>query len=176
MGNHLGGDLGMRFKPLSLFGGLVFVTGLCAIGAVAQSREFIAKDANFAKYDTWTKVGEFKGPNPALGPAHEGNNDTVTRVVFIKNNAKRASNGQFRVGTILAKQHRAADGKIMGITAMVKRGGGFNPEFGGWEWFMLNPETRTVLKNAEGNEVRGAIQMCNGCHSQAKDKDFVFTR
>jgi hypothetical protein len=154
---------------------LALGTLLGALSVFAQQKEFVATEADFVDYDKWTKVGEFKGPSQALGAAHEGNNDTVTRVVFIKGDAKRV-NGQFPVGTIVAKQHRAADGKIMGVTVMAKRGAEFNKEFGGWEWFMLDPATRKIAVGADGKEVRGAIQMCNACHGQAKDKDFVFTR
>ncbi len=49
------------------------------------------------------------------------------------------------------------------------RGGRFSPEGNGWEYFMTdNALTQTLLRG-------GSETMCFGCHSAAKDLDFVFS-
>ncbi len=64
------------------------------------------------------------------------------------------------------------------FTALVKRGGNFNSNNIGWEWFILNQDG-SIETDILGNKFRGANLMggmCGGCHSQVFSKDFVFTK
>ncbi len=134
-------------------------------------QEFAATDSDFLGWTSWTKVAEKSGPDPALGEAHSGNDATVKRIIYIKDNAARGSNGQYPVGTRVVKETRDKDGNIMMITAMAKRGGSFNSAHNGWEWFVI--ENNRISARGE-NLMDG---MCNGCHSGAKSTgDYVFSK
>jgi hypothetical protein len=139
--------------------------------------EFIASSADFQNFRDWAEVATNQGPDPALGTAHQGNDETTTRTIYVKNDADRGSDGRFPVGTIVVKDTRDGDGNTMEVTAMVKRGNNFNPGNNDWEWFMLNEDG--TIKSALGSEMRGAQLMdgmCGACHTQAKDEDFVFSK
>jgi hypothetical protein len=74
----------------------------------------------------------------------------------------------YPVGTIL---------QLFPFEAMAKRGGGFNPEGGGWEYFTLKPNadgTTEILKRG-GAEVTGLTRSsCQTCHLQlAAEHDSV---
>ena len=75
---------------------------------------------------------------------------------------------EYPVGTIL---------QLLPFEAMVKRGGRFNPEGHGWEFFKLGVNERNRSKiNARGmGEVRNFIGSCQGCHmtGQAPQFDLV---
>ncbi len=131
--------------------------------------EFIATDADFANYTAWTFVGERQGPDPALGAAHGGNDSTVKRYIYNYNNMRPSSDGQYPIGARLVKETHDKDGNIIGVTAMVKRGGSFNAANNDWEWFFLE---NGKIKDRGANLMDGA---CGGCHTQAKNKDYVFT-
>lgn len=133
--------------------------------------EFIATDADFANWMSWTKVAEKSGPDPALGQAHSGNDTNVTRYIYNKGNPLKGSNGQYPNGTLVVKETKDKDGNVMMITAMAKRGGTFNQNHNGWEWFVL--ENNSIKDR--GADLMGG--MCNGCHSAVKTtKDYVFSK
>jgi hypothetical protein len=138
--------------------------------------EFVASSSDFSDFRSWTQVATHEGPSPSLGEAHHGNDETVTRTIYVKNNQERGSDGKFPVGTLVVKETKK-DGATIEMTAMVKRGNNFNPENNDWEWFMLN-EDGTIM-TASGSEMRGAKLMggmCGACHSQVKSSDFVFSK
>jgi len=139
--------------------------------------EFVATSADFANFRSWAEVAVNQGPDPALGTAHQGNDETVTRTIYIKDDASRGSNGEFPVGTLVVKDTRDAEGNTMEVTAMVKRGNNFNPDNNDWEWFMLTPDGEIAEDN--GMVMRGAALMqgmCGGCHTQAANQDFIFSK
>ena len=53
------------------------------------------------------------------------------------------------------------------LVVMIKRGKGFNPVGGDWEYLVLN---------GTGTEVRerGNLASCHSCHVRQKESDFVF--
>jgi Cytochrome P460 len=53
------------------------------------------------------------------------------------------------------------------LVAMVKRGAGFNPAGGDWEYIALNG-AGTIIRE------RGQLGSCNTCHAGQKETDFVF--
>ncbi|GAB4318272.1 MAG: hypothetical protein Kow00127_10230 [Bacteroidales bacterium] len=140
-------------------------------------QEYVATDSDFNGFRNWTLVAENQGPDPALGEAHAGNDSTVTRYIYFKDNAVRV-NGAYPVGTIIVKESYNDDNSVHEYTAMVKRGNSFNPSGGDWEWFMLAGEGE-IAKDQDGNPMRGADLMggmCIGCHSQASDRDYAFSK
>jgi len=72
---------------------------------------------------------------------------------------------RYPVGTIL---------QLFPFEAMVKRGGRFNPEGDGWEFFRLSvtPAGTKILARG-GAEVVNIAGSCQGCHAAARSYDFV---
>ncbi|MBL7997161.1 MAG: cytochrome P460 family protein [Candidatus Kapabacteria bacterium] len=149
--------------------------GSCAkeTTTTAPATEFVATDANFSGYATWTQTTTpRRGPDPALGAAHEGNDTNVTRYMYINSaTASRSNNGQYPNGTIIVKEMKR-NGANFAVMGMVKRGGEFNKDHNGWEWVMLSNDGK--IQDRGANLMGG---MCNGCHSGVKStKDYVFTK
>jgi Cytochrome P460 len=164
---------GFRFVLLAVAAGLSL--GSCALFGGGEPSDFDARDGDFAGYEKWALLGTATGATDQLEMAHDAKNPLVTRFIFVKDNAKRKSDGQYPVGTIIAKQSRLADGSLVGVaTAMVKRAKGFSPNAGNWEWFMLEPKTGTIIKNPQGEIQRGKIAMCISCHADGESNDFTF--
>lgn len=140
--------------------------------------EFIADSTSFANFSTWSLDKTNFGPSPSLDVAHAGNDSTVTRKVYFKNGQARV-NGAYPVGTICVKHSTNPAGTVNEIVGMVKRGNGFNPTTGDWEWFMLDANGK-IAKDMSGMEMRGGASMmngmCNGCHGKASSKDFTFSK
>ncbi len=136
-----------------------------------------ADDNTFKDFMTWTKVDTRKGADPALaGMAHGGNDTSVTRNIYVKNNQK-AVNGKYPVGTIIVKHSSNTAGSVNEYTAMVKRAAGFDAAASDWEYFMLNPTNLSIGEDG-GNKMRGSGLMggmCKGCHAGAT-VDYVFTQ
>jgi hypothetical protein len=76
---------------------------------------------------------------------------------------------RFPVGTVIVKEKLASsDGRQPEIlTVMIKRGKGFNPASGDWEYMAVNG-TGTVI------EGRGKLENCESCHVANKKTDYVF--
>jgi len=140
--------------------------------------EFVADNTTFANFNSWSLDATNKGPSPSLGMAHVGNDSTVTRKVYFKNGQARV-NGTYPIGTVIVKHSTNPAGTVNEITGMVKRGNGFNPTTGDWEWFMLMPDG-TIAKDGSGIPMRGGATMlggmCNNCHGGASAKDFTFSK
>lgn len=169
-----------RLFTLLIFAGTIVTTSCSKDEDTPQDEtpaEFIADDNSFAGFNDWTLVAEEQGPDPALGPAHAGNDSTVTRRIYFKDDASRVS-GKYPLGTIIVKEGKNPDVSFHEITAMVKRGNNFSPNGGDWEWFMLAPDG-TIATDADGNPMRGADLMggmCLGCHSAASSIDYAFSK
>ena len=136
--------------------------------------EFVADNTSFTNFRSWAEVAIHEGPDPALGMAHHGEDEVVTRTIYVKDNQKRGADGKFPVGTLIVKETKK-DGETIEVTAMVKRGNGFNPDNSDWEWFMLAPDGKIAVM--DGVEARGAKLMngmCGQCHSQVSNKDYSF--
>lgn len=139
--------------------------------------EFVADDDTFENFMSWQLAATNQGPDPALGMAHGGNDNTVTREIYFKD-GQNPSNGKYPVGTVIVKHSKNPDQSVNEFTAMVKRGNNFAPSGGDWEWFMLMPDG-SIATDADGNPMRGADLMggmCVSCHTQASDKDYVFSK
>lgn len=141
--------------------------------------EFVADNTTFANFHDWSLDKTNFGPSPSLGNvAHAGNDSTVTRKVYFKNGQNPVS-GTYPIGTVIVKHSTNPAGTVNEIVGMVKRGNNFNPTTGDWEWFMLMPDGQ-IASDPSGNAMRGGATMmngmCNGCHSAASAKDFVFSK
>lgn len=141
-----------------------------------EPQEYVATDDSFSNFQSWELAAQEQGPDPALGPAHHGNDSTVTRYIYFKD-SQTASGGKYPLGTIIVKESMNTDMSVHETTAMVKRGNNFNPDHNDWEWFMLAPDGK-IATDDDGNPMRGADLMggmCNNCHSAAAT-DYVFSK
>ncbi len=153
--------------------------GAPAPSPVDPNAEFIADLSNFTNYSDWESIDYSTGQtNDALSTAHQGENDSFSRRVFQNPTAIRNADGTFPNGSIFVKETVTFENgsrefpDANGITAMVKRGAGFNPDHGDWEWFVLSDDLSEIVN-------RGAdVGMCGACHQQAQSQtgggDFVF--
>ena len=133
--------------------------------------EFVADSSLFSNYTSWDLIEFDENPSNLFGGAHIDN--AKNRRVFQKQvyaNPTEAGAWGYPIGTAIVKDISNDDG-IAQIVAMVKRGGNFDPANGNWEYFMLDPTDPSQVAMMDGNEVRGAVPMCIGCHEKAKDSD-----
>lgn len=92
--------------------------------------------------------------------------------------AFKSERPKFPVGTMIVKEKYDATmttaGHFRGLkpgakpelmTAMVKRSPGYDPENGDWEYLVLD----RAMKRREGK-----VTVCQSCHLEVKDRDFVF--
>jgi len=160
-----------------LIGGTIFTNSCSEDATNPTPQEFIADDNTFSNFMSWKLEATKKGADPSLGMAHAGNDETVTREIYIKDGQDRV-NGKFPVGTLVVKHSKNTAGTVNEFTAMVKRGNNFNPAANDWEWFMLSPDGK-IMVGEHNMPVRGANLMdgmCVGCHAGASTKDYVFSK
>lgn len=141
--------------------------------------EYVANDDSFKNFGTWTLGAELQGVDPALGGAHGGNDASVVRSIYFKDNAKPVD-GEYPVGTVIVKHSHNDAGTVEMYTAMVKRGNNFDSENGDWEYFMLSGDG-AIATDGDGNLMRGDGPtmmggMCLSCHAKAvSGNDYIFT-
>ncbi len=158
-----------------LAGSIMFLTSCKKDEEEEESpQEVIADDNTFKDFQNWVLEAQEQGPDPALGPAHQGNDSTVTRYVYFKD-GQDPVNGTYPIGTMIVKESKNPDESIRELTAMVKRGNGFDPDNNDWEWFMLAPDG-SIARDENNEQVRGAIGMCTSCHMQNTATDYVFSK
>lgn len=164
---------------------IVFMS--CKEEVVVEEKEFVARNKDFEGYRNWSLVKKTNEKHASFAATTHLNNEAdAWRWIYIKDNASRGADGKYPVGTIVVKEYRKADGTAIETanvfyTAMVKRGKGFNPEYGDWEWFQLDPKSLKIRVAGGGvnAEYRGAdlfSNTCNNCHNAAKTNDFVFVK
>lgn len=144
-----------------------------------ETQEFIASEASFQKFTDW-KITDYAvgATNPAIGSAHKAGDSNFARAVFENAEAQNHQSGEYPLGSIIVKETystlmgQKAHAEMGGVLAMAKRGGGFNPENAGWEWFMLTPEGDITARGAN-------LGACGVCHAQATDDagaDYTFKK
>ena len=174
-------------KKYILITSLLFAFSFCKKeeNIIVEEKEFVARNSDFEGWRNWTIVK--KTTDTALlansGGAHLSRVPNSQRWVYIKDNASKATNGEYPVGTLIVKEYRKTSGDTINTfyVAMAKRGKNFNPGFGNWEWFHIDPITLKIRLAGGGvnAEYRGATlftNTCNNCHIAAKSKDFVFSK
>lgn len=140
---------------------------------------FVADDETFANWATWSITATKSGVDPAmLKTAHGGDDSTSERVIHFGNSAVTRQDGEFPIGTVIAKKTTwQGNGGGSMITAMAKRGGNFDAGGNNWEYFVLKDDGSILVDN--GTVMRGADLMngaCKGCHAAAANMDYVFTK
>ncbi len=148
---------------------------------VDPNAEYVAELSDFTNYRNWSSIDYSMGAtNISLGSAHKGDDDNFSRRVYINNIGMQKEGNEYPNGTILVKETTTLmNGQkefaaMAGLTAMVKRGAGFNSSGGGWEWFDLAADISSI----QGRGIDLMDGMCGNCHQQAELQvgggDYVF--
>lgn len=94
-------------------------------------------------------------------------------MVWVNNIGREAMTSEkpakFPLGSVIVREKfkRQDDTQPELVAVMVKRGAGFSPKSGDWEYLLINGElTRTRDRQKKGS--------CSACHSQQEARDFVF--
>ncbi len=175
---------GFRLPGLALF---TLMLNACVAGDIEEVKEteqpeFIAELSDFEGYENWESIDYTVGVTNRFltdGIHSSGNNDFVRRV--IANDVALKSDGEsYDNGSILIKETFTYANDDLnkefaipgGLLAMVKRGGDYSPNGGGWEWFNLAADLSQF--NARGIDVR--MGTCLSCHALAQlDEEGVVT-
>lgn len=139
---------------------LIVGLGLIAALAVpASAREFVAQPKDFRCLTD--------GAQPDGKLFHVFGKKRIVKKALRKTHTGRLGKG-YPVGTIL---------QLFPFEAMAKRGGKFNPEGGGWEYFKLEPNadgTTEILARGTAEVTNFLGGSCQECHQRlAKDHDSV---
>jgi len=75
---------------------------------------------------------------------------------------------KFPIGSMIVKEKLGSPDstKPEVLTAMIKRGPGYNPENGDWEYLVLDGAASKIVE-------RGKLTRCSGCHRLYGQSDFV---
>lgn len=147
-----------------------------SIFALAQALDM---DRSFAER-LWRLMAGFSGEDYRLGwhyiPGkpmgfYQGSEPQGALLRTFVNNAAfdaiGARAGKYPVGSFIVKDNHMPDGKLDGITVMVKKPKGYDPEHGDWFWAKYTPTGKV--------EMAGKVQMCAACYAQVQTQDYVFS-
>lgn len=151
-------------------------------------KEYVLVERDLEGYLAWPQTAQPRagaGPDAAfLGGRHNSMDAKLLRSMHIRNvplpSMIQRDKGLFPIGVVVMKVYTNLENNtIVGGTAMAKRGNGFDPLHGDWEWFILDASLK-IRKDMMGNPMRGTgaqvgAGSCTACHAAAKDKDLVFT-
>lgn len=109
-----------------------------------------------------------KDTRPAA-PKHGGGSFGVVWVNSVGESALTATKPQFPEGSIIVREKflKKDDANPELLAVMIKRQKGFKSASGDWEYLLLDGDLSKVRS-------RSAKGVCNDCHLQQKDHDFVF--
>jgi hypothetical protein len=129
--------------------------GSALVGPAHAGRQFVATESDFECVTNWAQVGNLR--------VHHAKRKKLKKAVRILTKDKPGR--KLPVGTII---------QLVPFEAMVKRGKGFNPEVGDWEFFTLRPRRDGTDILSRGQD---AVNFLGGgcvvCHQAAADFDFV---
>ena len=118
------------------------------MATAAPAKEFIAQESDFRCLLDGKKVD---GKTFVLFNRNRGR---LRKALHLARKGKPGK--QYPVGTIV---------QLFPFEAMVKRGGGFNPEGDGWEFFQLSvTPSGTQIVSRGGAEVTNVAGSCQNCH------------
>ncbi len=125
--------------------------------------------ADIAGYNQWLKLNAEPIPPVAGGDPHRGTKDVYVnqeRDVIAPGGRQRYP---YPDGSIVVKESRADAGFIR-LVAIMRKKAGSNPGGNDWEY------EEYIRRDADSpfpNPLTGAF--CQGCHSDASNRDYVFT-
>lgn len=140
--------------------------------------EFVADNNTFKGFEAWHLHATKNGVDPSgLGGAHGGTDSSSVRKIYFTASTVNRTNGEFPIGTIIAKKTSGDSTSSNMITAMAKRGNNFDAAGNNWEYLVLAADGSIMMDN--GTAMRGANLMngmCKGCHAKVAANDYVFTK
>ena len=155
--------------------GIVLASVIALVScATADPNATTVKD--FDSYESWVQVNTVPITGDATGTlgraVHEG--EAGFRDVFVNSVGEASSFGAaslpYPVGTIFVKNsYPESDGEmgdLSGVTVMVKRDAGYDPENADWEYINLSA---SLAINGQGT-----INGCISCHDVAANRDYIF--
>ena len=152
------------------------VTALVLVTCVTPRGTHTGVDT-FRDYGAWMQVNAtpITGDETGMLGSTVHGGETGFRNVFVNSIGEPVSTGAadlpYPVGTIVVKEtFRPADGqpgRLAGVTVMVKRDAGYDPDHGDWEYLNLSAGLR--IRSA------GALRACYECHIAATASDYIFT-
>lgn len=122
-------------------------------------RYFITKCGDYTNWKLWPgkeKLYEGKEPHGALLTTY------VNKITLDSLNGKKG----MQDGSMIVNEDYSSDKKLMAVTVMYKTSN-YNPEAGDWLWIKYDSALEILAE--------GKVQECIGCHSKAKDNDYIFT-
>lgn len=164
---------------------LLFIPALAVLGCVAATQSFSTVPesdlATLAKYRQWTLVnptpqlmeprvsrdcafpGGRQGPSP-----HENKYISVFVNSVGRDEMMTKRSPKFPAGSMIVKEKLGSPDSTKPelLTAMIKRGPGFNPESGDWEYLVLDGAALKIVE-------QGKLTRCSGCHRPYKFSDFI---
>ena len=122
-------------------------------------RQHIIGQEPYKKWAVWPGKGKMvKGTEPHGAIITVYVNDIALESI---KGAKGMSNN-----SIVIKENYTPEKKLAAVTVMYKVKG-YNPDGGDWFWAKYKPDFDV--------EAEGKVGMCIGCHTGAKDNDYIFT-
>lgn len=169
----------------TIFKGFLLIGAAVMFGCVVASQSSpIVQDndlVSLAKYRQWTLVNptpQLMEPLPAnscaILPGRAASSPHVHKYisVFVNPVGREAmmtkQSPKFPVGSMIVKEKVGSpDSKNPEVlTAMIKRGPGYNPENGDWEFLVLDGAASKIVE-------RGKLTRCSDCHRPYDASDFV---
>ena len=164
---------------------LLFIPALALLGCVVvtQSSPTVPESdlASLANYRQWTLVN----PTPqlmeprvstdcAMRPGRQEPSPHVDKYISVfvnsvgRDEMMTKRHPKFPVGSMIVKEKLGSPDSTKPelLTAMIKRGPGFNPESGDWEYLVLDGAASKIVE-------RGKLTRCSGCHRPYKFSDFI---
>ena len=163
----------------------LFIPALAMLGCAVVSRSSPSVPdpdvASLSKYRQWTLVNptpQLMEPASALScaiiPGRQETSPHLNKYVSVFVNpagreqmmTKRSP--KYPIGTMVVKEKLGSPDstKPEVLTAMIKRGPGYNPENGDWEYLVLDGAASKIVE-------RGKLTRCSGCHRPYERSDFV---
>ncbi len=158
---------------------LLFIPALAMLGCAVVSKSSPSALENdlttLAKYRQWTLVNpkpQLMEPLPAFScaiiPGRQEPSPHLHKYVSVFVNSvgreQMMTTGlpKFPIGTMIVKEKLGDPDstKPEVLTAMIKRGPGYNPESGDWEYLVLNGAATK-------------LERCTGCHRLYERSDFI---
>lgn len=137
--------------------------------------------AILAKYRQWTLVNpkpQLMEPLPAIScvaiPGRQEPSPHLHKYISVfvnpvgREEMMTRQRPKFPVGSVIVKEKLgSADSTTPEVlTAMIKRGPGYNPEGGDWEYLVLDGAASKIIE-------QGKLTRCSGCHRPYQHSDFV---
>lgn len=177
------------FCLLSVIGLVVLATALAGRQTQSAVREEFRFDVAKLKDKTlWTQVNEnpYRMPSAVdalcrlptredyAGERKQNPHAAAYITVYVNNVGREAMFSkeprQFPEGSVIVKEkvgNHSEGRETLLYTLMIKRGPGYNPEVGDWEFSVASGDGARI-------EASGKLENCQRCHVTKPDSDFVF--